>query len=179
MSGASSRYLLRERRRGPNRLILAQQEGAAERSAPLPHKVPRQLPSSAVDALCDAASCGNQKRVREQLAKGVRVNDSDVDGITALMAASFAGKVQVVKLLLRQGAEVDLQDESGQTALMNAVIGSAETVPGTPGARHDEVIGLLLDAGANPSIRDAARFTALDYALVHHLHELTDRLAID
>lgn len=143
----------------------------------VPDVVPRQLPSSAVDELCDAASSGNLRRVREQLRNGVRVNDADVDGMTALMTASFAGKPQVVKLLLGQGAEVDVQDESGQTALMNAVIGLGESEPAAQASGHLKVIELLLGAGADLSLRDAARFTALDYALFHRLHELTECLA--
>lgn len=180
MSSPGAKLLERDRRGGPNRLVATSAPPSERVSTPtVPDVVPRQLPSSAVDELCDAASSGNLRRVREQLRSGVRVNDSDVDGMTALMTASFAGKPQVVKLLLNQGAEVDVQDESGQTALMNAVIGLGESEGGTQGTGHEQVIELLLAAGADRSLRDAARFTALDYALFHRLHELTERLASD
>ena len=180
MSSSGAKLLERDRRGGPNRLVpparVANDRVPATAVADV---VPRQLPSSAVDELCDAASSGNLRRVREQLRNGVRVNDADVDGMTALMTASFAGKPHVVKLLLNQGAEVDIQDESGQTALMNAVIGLGEFEGATQAPGHAQVIELLLAAGADRSLRDAARFTALDYALYHRLHELTERLATD
>lgn len=65
-----------------------------------------------------------------------------------------AGEVQAVRELLAEGApDLDAADEAGWTALMYAVQGG-----------HDEIVEILLGAGASPGPRNPAGETALHRA---------------
>ncbi len=62
---------------------------------------------------------------------------------TALGIAARAGNLRSIEELLRHGADVNMQSERGQTPLLNAVVAH----------RPPAVIQVLLDAGADPTIR--------------------------
>ena len=62
--------------------------------------------------------------------------------------------VALLELLLQKGANIDAQDGSGRTALMTAVVSA---VP--------RCAVLLIEKGADPEIRDSAKWTVLRNAL--------------
>lgn len=71
-----------------------------------------------------------------------------------LKLAARAGDAATVARLLAEGAPVNQADEGGNTALISAAYhGRAEVVP------------LLLRAGADPLVKAASEYTALDYAM--------------
>jgi ankyrin repeat protein len=123
---------------------------------------------SAIDALVAAepelVSNGNQPMYR-QLADAARHNDidavrtmlsvgfpTDATGqhqATPLHFACFHGNRQMVAELLARKASITARDRDfGSTPLGWAVHGSMNGWPGTSSENHDDVVGLLLDAGA-------------------------------
>jgi ankyrin repeat protein len=80
-------------------------------------------------------------------------------GGNALIPACERGHVETVRLLLdRSKVDVNHVNNLGWTALLEAVILS------DGGPRHIEIVKLLLDAGADPSIADRDGVTPLEHA---------------
>ncbi len=86
------------------------------------------------------------------LEKGLPAN-SIWDGKPLLVTACDASRYQDAKTLLKHGADVNLADDQGMTPLI-----MASTV------NHEELVRLLLDAGADPSRSDESGYRASDYA---------------
>jgi ankyrin repeat protein len=79
-------------------------------------------------------------------------------GGTALIPASERGHVEMVRALLETDIEVDHVNRLGWTALLEAVI------LGDGGPAHQEIVQLLVDAGADRGIADGDGVTALEHA---------------
>ena len=79
-------------------------------------------------------------------------------GGTALIPASEHGHVSTVRLLVAAGVDVNHVNTPKWTALQEAI------VYGDGSQRYQETVTALLDAGADPRIRDADGRTALDNA---------------
>lgn len=80
-------------------------------------------------------------------------------GGTPLIAASDRGFVEVVRAILaRPGIPVDHVNNLGWTALLEAVI------LGDGGPAHTEIVGLLIDAGADVNLADREGVTPLEHA---------------
>jgi ankyrin repeat protein len=77
---------------------------------------------------------------------------------TGLIRAAERGFPRIVAGLLRAGVEVDHVNRLGWTALHEAVI------LGNGGPRHDEVVRLLLGAGADPNVPDRDGVRPLTHA---------------
>jgi ankyrin repeat protein len=68
-------------------------------------------------ALFWASARGNKNSVKLLLAQpGIKVDEIDIDGDTALMAAAEHGHAEIVELLLKAGANVSIMDKRGETA---------------------------------------------------------------
>ncbi|WP_434595991.1 ankyrin repeat domain-containing protein [Streptomyces sp. A5-4] len=80
-------------------------------------------------------------------------------GGISLIPASERGHVEYVRAVLREtDADVDHVNDLGWTALLEAVI------LGDGGPRHQEIVQLLLAAGAVPGLPDRDGVTALGHA---------------
>lgn len=80
-------------------------------------------------------------------------------GGIALIPASERGHVEVVRYLLAESeVDVDHVNRLGWTALLEAIILS------DGGPAHREIVGLLLDAGADPELADGDGVTPLAHA---------------
>ena len=79
-------------------------------------------------------------------------------GGTALIPASERGHVEMVRALLRTDIDVDHVNRLGWTALLEAVM------LGDGGPAHQEIVRLLVDAGAGLSLADGDGVTALQHA---------------
>nr|HEX4312335.1 ankyrin repeat domain-containing protein [Kofleriaceae bacterium] len=133
-----------------------------------------------------AAAAGELPALRALRTAGVAVDGTVAGGRTALHAAAAAGKLGVIGWLIAAGVAVDREDDAGATAL--AVASNAKTARRvlaagaacTPrcldvadGDGRDDVVEVLLEAGARPSrelatrlacrwiVRDRARVSAL------------------
>ncbi|MEO7267921.1 MAG: ankyrin repeat domain-containing protein [Knoellia sp.] len=79
-------------------------------------------------------------------------------GGVSVIPASERGHVDYVRRVVRTGIDVDHVNDLGWTALLEAVI------LGDGGERHQEIVRILLDAGADPAIEDKDGVTALEHA---------------
>jgi uncharacterized protein len=115
-----------------------------------------------------ASNNGNRAVIDRLLAAGADPNSVSREGQTPLMSASLAGRLGAVQSLLAHGAKVDTAEEwRGQTALMLAA-----------GEGHIEVVGALIEAGANVTAKAKSGFTPLLFA-VRNAQVDTMRLLLD
>ena len=91
------------------------------------------------------------------LAGGANPDLKDGGGDPPLHLAARASAFNTAKLLLQRGANPDATDSAGDTAL-HEVAGLLDT------ADNVALVSLLLDKGANPNIRNNARWRPLDVA---------------
>lgn len=89
---------------------------------------------------------------------GADVTSTNRFGGTALIPASEHGYAETVRILLAAGVPVDHVNDLGWTALLEAVLF------GDGSASYVEVVGLLVEAGADTSIADFQGRTARDTA---------------
>jgi DNA-binding beta-propeller fold protein YncE len=101
---------------------------------------------------------GNVDLLRLTLAAGADVRSKDSYNGTGLIRAADRGHAEVIHLLLATPIEIDHVNRLGWTALLEAVI------LGDGGPRHAEVVRLLLEAGADPSLPDRQGLTPLELA---------------
>jgi ankyrin repeat protein len=121
--------------------------------------------------LMAASQLGWDPSVQLLLEKGADVNAVDRAGRTPLMYAMGNRGAGVAAKLLTQGAKVNAQDTAGQTALMIAIrMARHDPIrlygsPDRPLEAWDRYVGLiqlLLDQGADPTLRDKDGHMALD-----------------
>ena len=79
-------------------------------------------------------------------------------GGTALIPACERGHVEVVKELLKTQIDIDHVNNLGWTALLEAIVLS------DGGPRHQEIVRLLVSAGANVNLSDRQGVTPLQHA---------------
>jgi ankyrin repeat protein len=118
---------------------------------------------NARDAIRDSAFLyagaeGLDDILRLTLAHGADVASTNRYGGTALIPASEHGHVETVRILIAAGVPVNHVNDLGWTALQEAIL------LGDGGPDHEAVVDLLLDAGADPDIRDREGRTALENA---------------
>jgi len=135
--------------------------------------------------LLDAAKSGDLETVQAFLCSGIDPNETDEGNRTALGWAAAVGNESLVVLLLKHGANPNLPANDGTTPLMavagggssacveallakgadpNAVRGAFPEETALHYAAqegHDDMCGLLLDAGADPDVSRADGVTAL------------------
>lgn len=117
------------------------------------------LENQAYNAVTIAAVADDPELMSLAIALGNRADltTSPYDG-TALIAAAHLGHVEVVKCLVEAGAPLDHVNNLGWTALIEAVI------LGDGGSDHQQVVRLLVQAGADRSIGDRDGVTPLQHA---------------
>ena len=102
-----------------------------------------------------AASNGSVNVTRVLLESGANANAARRNGSTPLEDASLKGFVSIVMLLLDHGAQVNqVNSDSGTTALYAAAAFG-----------RDEIVKLLLERGADPSLCGRNRKSALQAAV--------------
>lgn len=101
---------------------------------------------------------GNVDVLREVLRAGPDLTRTNRFGGTALIPAADRGHVEMVRALVATDISIDHVNRLGWTALLEAV------VLGEGGAEHEEIVRLLVDAGADPAIADRDGATPLDHA---------------
>ncbi len=120
----------------------------------LPPFGPREPAPPPVPEIFTVVDTGDPDQVASAIAGGADVHALNEAGLTPLMAAIAANApTQVAEELLAAGADVNQQAANGLTALMLAAS------QGTPAQ-----VVYLLNAGADPTVRDAEGRSAADHA---------------
>lgn len=105
-----------------------------------------------------ATSDGYVELLKRTLLAGADVHRTDSFNGTGLIRAADRGHVEIIRELLRTEIKIDHVNNLGWTALLEAII------LGDGGARHAEVVRLLVEAGANVNLADADGNTPLAHA---------------
>ncbi len=155
--------------------------------------------AEAIAAFTDAAFKGQTLPVAAALASGMPVDQLGKDGNSALMLAAFNGHTETMHILLDAGADVSLRDSDGRTPLMFAAtgpfpvavrlllkngsdvnaIGSTEHFSAlmfAAGEGLSPIVDILLDAGADPTLKDIDGDTAASFARQRGFPALADKL---
>ena len=115
-----------------------------------------------VPLLCVAVRNDNHEMIETLLALGANVNAVSSDrGYSAVMDAVWRKDYEVTKLLLERGADLSIMSSDGQPILVLAV-----------GNGNAKIVGLLLDAGADPDVKDSMGMSAREYASLFKNEEL-------
>jgi uncharacterized protein len=91
-------------------------------------------------------------------------------GGTALIPAADRGHVEMVRALLQTRVEIDHVNDLGWTALLEAVI------LGDGGPAHQEIVRLLVAAGARTDLADSDGVTPLAHARSRGYDEIAELL---
>ena len=105
-----------------------------------------------------AGAEGFNEVLRLTLAAGADVASTNRYGGTALIPASEHGHVETIRILIASGVPVNHVNNLGWTAMQEAILLN------DGGPRQQEAVRLLLEAGADPGIRDPQGRTALQNA---------------
>jgi ankyrin repeat protein len=151
-----------------------------------------------IGAFLENAFNGNTEAVTSALKNGMSANQKDENGFPALFVASFNGQVETMKALLDAGADVNLRNPQGVTPLMAAcgpypkavrlLLENGADVNATDNIEDftalmyaateglSPVVDILLEAGADPSMKDVDDDTAGNFAEKSGFKQLADKL---
>lgn len=105
-----------------------------------------------------AGAQGRLAILKLTLAHGADLASTNRYGGTVLIPAAERGHVETVRTLIAAGVKVDHVNRLGWTALLEAIL----LADGGPA--HQEIVRLLLAAGADPNLPDRERVTPLQHA---------------
>lgn len=105
-----------------------------------------------------AGAHGRLQILKMTIAAGADLGSTNRYGGTALIPAAHHGHVEVVRYLLTTGIDINHVNNLGWTALLEAVI------LGDGGPVYQQIVKLLLLAGADRTIGDKQGITALEHA---------------
>ena len=121
-----------------------------------------KLDSAGENAMMLAALNGDVDLVKLLISKGAEVNKK---GWAPLHYAATNGQDEVAQLLIDHSAYIDAGSPNGTTPLMMAARGN-----------HITTVKVLLDAGADPTIKNQLGLTALDFAKQYHAKDVAEGL---
>lgn len=115
-------------------------------------------PDNLADAVAAAAGSGKVEAIAVLLSAGGNIKSRDQMGRTVLETAAMSGSPAMVEEVLKSHPDLNAIDGEGYTALMQVAIYDFYQV-----TREDvqDVVHLLLQAGADPNVRDQQGDTAL------------------
>jgi uncharacterized protein len=167
--------------------------GCGKKAEPLPPPTEEE-----VSAFVEAALNGNTAAVSAALDKGMPVDLKDANGNTALMAAAFEGHHETMQVLMDADADVNLRVNNGVTPLMaacgpypqavrlllenGAEVNATDDIENFTALMYASVEGLspvvdiLLEHGADPSMKDVDGDTAADFARQRDFAALAGKL---
>ena len=118
-----------------------------------------------------AGAEGRLEILKATLAAGADLKSTNRYGGTALIPASERGHVDTVRTLIEAGVDVDHVNNLGWTALLEAII------LGDGGERHQQIVGLLVKAGADVDLADRDGVKPLQHARSRGYREIEAILA--
>lgn len=154
-----------EEERSDTGLILAVREGSMKAFDVLVNARGINLEAQAHNgdtALMIAAYKGNAAAVAALLVRGASVNRA---GWTALHYAAASGSNDVVHMLLDKKVDINARSPNNTTPIMMAVFGG-----------HIMTVKLLLDSGADASLKNDAGMTAIDFAVKYGYKDIEEGL---
>lgn len=105
-----------------------------------------------------AGAHGHLEILKMMLAHGADLASTNRYGGTALIPAAERGHVETVRVLIEAGTDVDHINNLQWTALLEAII------LGDGSDRYQQIVELLLKAGANVNLADGKAVTPLQHA---------------
>jgi len=111
-----------------------------------------------------AATLGKNDALRALIAAGADVNTQKSGSLSPLMAAALMGNVETVRALIANGANVNARLVSNETALFH---GAKYT-----GAGNLEIVKMLVEAGADVSIKNDSGKYAHEIAVANKMYNL-------
>jgi len=117
-----------------------------------------------------AGARGHQAILEMTLAHGADLKSTNRFGGTALIPAAERGHVETVRTLIEAGSDVDHVNRLQWTALLEAII------LGDGGARHRQIVELLIEAGADVNLADGNAVTPLQHARAAGYHDIEEVL---
>ncbi len=154
-----------EPERGDTGLILALRENSMRVFALLLNAENIDLERKAFNgdtALMIACYKGNKPAVEALLTKGVEINKP---GWTPLHYAAAIGSNEIVQILLEKSAYIDAESPNKTTPIMMAARGG-----------HILTVKLLLDEGADVTLKNELGMNAIDFADKHGHKDIADGL---
>jgi ankyrin repeat protein len=118
-----------------------------------------------------AGAEGRDEILKLILATGrAKLDDTNRYGGNALIPAAHHGHPTTVRILIAAGLDIDHVNNLGWTALIEAVI------LGDGGPVYQEIVGILVDAGADRTIADRDGVTPLQHARRMGFSEIAERI---
>jgi uncharacterized protein len=145
---------------GRTALLIAAYQGHAETVALLLEAGadPRSQDAQKNDIIGIVAVTGRLDILLLSLARGAALTARNRYGGIPIIPASHYGHVEIVRALIGAGSPLDHVNDLGWTALLEAII------LGDGGARHTEIVRLLVRAGARTDLADRSEVTPLAQA---------------
>jgi ankyrin repeat protein len=122
------------------------------------------------NAFLAVGETGDVEVLREVLRADPDLKRTNRFGGTALIPAADRGHVEMVRALLQTRVEIDHVNDLGWTALLEAVI------LGDGGPAHQEIVRLLVAAGARTDLADSDGVTPLAHARSRGYDEIAELL---
>lgn len=154
-----------EPERGDTGLILALRENSMKVFEALLNASEIDLEAKAQNgdnALMIASYTGNKPAVEALIAKGAEVNRP---GWTPLHYAAAIGNNEIVRILLDKSAYIDAESPNKTTPMMMAARGG-----------HILTVKLLLDEGADATLKNELGMNAIDFAEKHNHKDIAEGL---
>lgn len=113
---------------------------ASDTAKEQPHRHPEQFKIKFNKGICllSAVASGDFDEATDLLDQGVKINYTNVDGLTSLHQACIDENEEMVNLLIERGADIEARDNEGWTPLHAAA-----------SAGNVEIVQILCDTGAD------------------------------
>jgi ankyrin repeat protein len=118
-------------------------------------------------------AAGGSRRIQTLIEHGARIDSRDIGGWTLLGVAVLNGRATVIRTLLELGADINGRREDPDERAADTTALMAAAAYG-----NEEIIQLLLENGADPTLSDRDSMTAATWATRQGHHEIAAKLSV-